>query len=40
MYNVKLISGNDNSGDKGDRFDYSRTVNSIKAWNAESKKWL
>lgn len=31
MYNVKLVSGDDYSEDKVDMFDYSKTVNSIKA---------
>ena len=36
MYNVKLISGDNNSDKKVDEFDYSKTVISIKAWIAKN----
>ena len=40
MYNVKQISENDDSVEKIDDFDYSKTVNSIKEWIAQSAKWF
>ena len=40
MYNVKLISGDDYSDDEIDTFDYSKTVNSIKAWIAQNEEWF
>ena len=36
MYNVKLISGDNNSDKKVDELDYSKTVISIKAWIAKN----
>jgi len=40
MYNVKLISGDDNSDKKIDEFDYSKTVNSIKTWISKNAEWF
>ena len=40
MYNVKLFSGEDKSDVKVDVFDYSRTVNSIKAWNVQNEEFF
>ena len=36
-YNVKLVSGDDYLEDEVDKFDYSKTVNSIKAWLAQNE---
>ncbi len=38
MYNLKLVSGDDYSEDEVDKFDYSKTVNSIKAWLAQNEE--
>jgi len=38
MYNVKLVSGDEYSEDEVDKFDYSKTVNSIKAWLAQNEE--
>ncbi len=37
MYNVKLISGDDYSEEEVDKFEYSKTINSIKAWFAQNE---
>ena len=39
-YNAKMVSGDGNSGTNVDRYDYSKTVNSIKAWIAKNKEWF
>jgi len=39
-YNAKIVSGDDYSSSKVDRFDYSKTINSIKAWIAKNKEWF
>ena len=39
-YNAKLISGESPSVAKIDKFDYSKTINSIKAWIAKNKEWF
>jgi len=38
MYNVKIVSRDDNSRHEVDSFDYSKTVDSIKLWIAQNKK--
>ena len=40
MYNVKLISEDDNSDKKIDEFDYSKSVNSIKTWISKKAEWF
>ena len=40
MYNVKLVSGDEYSKDQVDEFDYSSTINSIKAWITQKKEWF
>ena len=40
MYNVKKFSENDDSNEKIDSFDYSKTVDSIKEWIAQSAEWF
>jgi len=40
MYNVKLVSGVDNTNKKIDEFDYSKAVNSIKTWIAQNAEWF
>ncbi len=37
-YNAKLISKEDDSDAKIDNFDYSKTINSIKAWLTKNKE--
>ncbi|MBA7534534.1 hypothetical protein ES705_26782 [subsurface metagenome] len=37
MFNVNLVSGDEYSDNEVDKFDYSRTVNSIKAWIAQNE---
>jgi len=39
-YNQKLVLGDDYSDNKVDAFDYSRMVNSIKAWIEQNKEWF
>jgi hypothetical protein len=39
-YNAKLASGDEFSEGKIDTFDYSKTVNSIKAWIAQNEEWF
>ena len=40
MYNVKLVSTDDQSDKKIDEFDYSKAVNSIKTWIAQNAEWF
>ncbi len=40
MNNMKLVSENDYSVEKVDKFDCSKTVNSIKAWLAQNEEWF
>jgi len=38
MYNAKLVSGDNDSNHEVGTFNYSRTVNSIKAWIARNEE--
>ena len=40
MYNVKLVSGVDDTNKKIDEFDYSKAVNSTKTWIAQNAEWF
>jgi len=39
-YNAKLAHGDNYSDNQVDAFDYSRMVNSIKAWIEQNKEWF
>ena len=39
-YNAKLVSKENCSDNEIDKFDYSKTVNSITAWIAKNEEWF
>ena len=40
MYNVKQVSRDGYSKEEVDKFDCSRTINSIKTWLQQTEEWL
>ena len=38
--NVKVVAEGDYSDDNFDKFDYSKTVHSIRNWIAQNEKWF